>query len=230
MNPTLTVDDLAFEVRRSARRKTLQITVDRGGELILSAPETCDETVMADFVRKKRFWIYTKLAEKERLQKPQAAKEFVNGEGFRYLGRSYRLLLVDEQDVPLKLERGRFCLRRDEVPQGREHFVRWYQEHGRVWLGRRVQQFTPRMGADPVGLEVRELGFRWGSATPNGTLNFHWAVMQLPASLVEYVVVHELAHLKEPHHTPEFWLRVERVLPEYENLKRGLAEYGGDLL
>src|SRR5680860_1651727 len=75
MNPTLTVDDLAFEVRRSARRKTLEITVDRGGELILSAPETCDETVMADFVRKKRFWIYTKLAEKERLQKPQAAKE-----------------------------------------------------------------------------------------------------------------------------------------------------------
>jgi len=227
MNGTLTVDDLSFQVRRSPRRNTLQITVDREGELILSAPETCEEATMAEFVREKKFWIYTKLSEKERLRRPKVKKEFVNGEGFSYLGRSYRLLLVDEQDVPLKLERGRFCLRRDEAPQGREHFLRWYQEHGRVWLSHRVMQFTPRMGVEPAGLEVRDLGFRWGSATPSGTLNFHWAVMQLSAGLVEYVVVHELAHLKEQHHTPEFWLRVERVLPDYERRRTELAHRGG---
>ena len=76
------MDDLQFEVRRSARRKTLQITVDRGGELVITAPEGCDPGLMEEFVREKRFWLYTKLAEKEALHQPVEAKEFVSGEGF----------------------------------------------------------------------------------------------------------------------------------------------------
>jgi len=106
MTERLAVDDLTFEVRRSARRKTLEITVDRGGELIVTAPPGVAHEVMATFVRDKKFWLYTKIAEKKTRQQLVVGKEFVSGEGFPYLGRSYRLLLVDEQDVPLKLERG----------------------------------------------------------------------------------------------------------------------------
>jgi len=104
----LAVDDLTFEVRRSPRRKTLQITLDRGGELIIAAPPETDRALLAEFVREKRFWLYTKIAEKEARRQTLDAKEFVTGEGFPYLGRSYRLLLVEEQDAPLKLEAGRF--------------------------------------------------------------------------------------------------------------------------
>lgn len=227
MSEALTVDDLTFEVRRSARRKTLAITVDRGGELILSAPPGVADDVMADFVREKRFWLYTKLAEKEARQQPVSGKEFVSGEGFPYLGRTYRLLLVDDQDVPLKLEAGRFKLRRELAPDGRAHFVRWYIEHGRPWLRRRVRRWAPRMGVEPTGVEVRDLGFRWGSCGQAGTVNFHWATILLPASVVDYVVVHELAHLVEPNHSPAFWRRVARALPEYEQRKTWLAEHGG---
>ena len=85
--------------------------MDRGGELVVFAPPGVAGEVMATFVRDKKFWLYTKLAEKDARQQPVVGKEFVTGEGFPYLGRSYRLLLVDEQDVPLKLERGRFRLR-----------------------------------------------------------------------------------------------------------------------
>lgn len=229
MNSVLTVDDLAFEVRRSSRRKTLQVTVDRGGELVISAPEWCDETAMADFVREKKFWIYTKLAEKERLRQPRVEKEFANGEGFLYLGRSHRLLIVEdtEQDVPLKLERGRFRLRRADLPKAREHFIRWYQDHGRAWIAKRIDVFAQRMGVAPAGIELRNLGYRWGSVGSGGRLNFHWVLMQLPAHLVEYVVVHELAHLKEKHHTPDFWLRVERVLADCESRRSELRGKGG---
>jgi len=224
---TLTVDDLTFEVRRSARRKTLEITIDRGGELIVSSPPGIADDVLSDFVREKRFWLYTKLAEKEALQQPVATKEFVSGEGFPYLGRSYRLLLVDEQDVPLKLEAGRFKLVRGEAGQGREHFVRWYSAHAAPWLRKRVGQWASRMGVEPAGVEVRDLGFRWGSCGRAGGVNFHWATILLPATVVDYVVVHELAHLVEPNHTPEFWARVGRTLPEYEQRKAWLAEHGG---
>jgi predicted metal-dependent hydrolase len=228
MTHTLTVDDLTFEVRPSARRRALEITIDRGGELIISSPPGVPDDQLTAFVREKRFWLYTKLAEKEALQQPVAGKEFVSGEGFPYLGRSYRLLLVDEQDRPLKLEAGWFRLVRDQADQGREHFIRWYTDHARPWLRKRVGQWASRMGVEPASVEVRDLGFRWGSCGRSGGVNFHWATILLPVSVVDYVVVHELAHLIEPNHTPEFWARVGRALPEYEQRKAWLAEHGGE--
>lgn len=226
MTETLAVDDLSFEVRRSSRRKTVEITVDRGGELVISVPSGVANDVMVDFVREKRFWIFSKLAEKDALRQPVSQKEFVSGEGFSYLGRSYRLLLVNDQEAPLKLETGRFKLKRELAAQGRDQFVRWYTDHARAWLSRRVRTWIPRMGVAPKGIEVRDLGFRWGSCGRSGTVNFHWAAILLPVSVVDYIIVHELAHLVEPNHTPEFWLRVARALPEYEQRKAWLAEHG----
>lgn len=223
----LVVDELAFAVRRSARRKTLEITVDRGGELIIASPPGVADDVLAGFVREKRFWLYTKIAEKELFQQPVGGKEFVAGEGFPYLGRSYRLLLVDGQDAPIKLQDGRFKLRRDLAHEGRTHFVAWYTEHGTAWLRRRVPEWASRMGVEPKGVEVRDLGFRWGSCGQAGGVNFHWATILLPSSIVDYVVVHELAHLLEANHTPGFWQRVARAMPEYEQRKSWLAEHGG---
>jgi len=223
----LTVDDLTFEIRRSPRRRTVEITLDRGGELIIAAPPDAGRELLEVFVREKRFWLYTKMAEKQSRLQPLATKEFVSGEGFPYLGRSYRLLLVEVQDVPLKLEAGRFKLLRSRAPQGRAQFVRWYTEHARAWLQRRVKGWARRMDVAPAAVEVRDLGFRWGSCGKAGSVNFHWATILLPVSLVDYVIVHELAHLIEPNHTPAFWLRVGRALPDYEQRKTRLAAHGG---
>ncbi len=234
MTPTphnqLVVDDLHFEIRRSSRRKTLELIVDRGGELIIAAPDDLAESVMEDFVREKRFWLYTKIAEKEARRHETPDKEFVDGEGFPYLGRSYRLLLVDDQDAPLKLVNGRFRLRRNLADRGREVFVAWYTGHAEAWLPRRVDEWAGRMGVDVAGIEVQDLGFRWGSCSSSGTVNFHWATILLPASIVDYVIVHELAHLIEPHHTPAFWDVVERAMPDYERRKGWLAEHGHGVL
>lgn len=225
----LRVDDLLFTIRRSTRRRTTQITVERSGALILSAPPDVDESQLRAFVLEKRFWIYTKLAEKERLQRQVPRKEFVGGEGFLYLGRSHRLKLVDEQDAPLKLVNGRFALRRDALPAGREHFIRWYSERARAWLSGRVAEYQSRMEVAPAGVKVQDLGYRWGSCGKGDWLYFHWKSILLPARIVEYVVVHEIAHLHEPHHTPAFWLRVERAMPDFAQRKAWLAEHGIDV-
>lgn len=223
------VDDLQFTVRLSARRKTLQITVERTGELILSAPPEVDEAQLLAFVQAKRFWVYTKLAEKDRLQRRVGRKEFVDGEGFLYLGRSHRLKLVEEQDATLKLSNGRFALRRDALPTAREHFVRWYSERARVWLANRVADYQARMEVASAGVKVQDLGYRWGSCGKGDWLYFHWKTILLPARIAEYVVVHEIAHLHEAHHTPAFWLRVERAMPDYAQRKAWLAEHGIDV-
>ena len=166
----LIVGDLQLALRRSARRRTLQITVERDGALILASPPEVDEQTLREFVAEKSFWIYSRLAEKERLQRAIPTREYVDGEGFLYLGRSYRLKLVDEQIVPLKLTAGRFRLLRSELPRAREHFVRWYSEHARDWLAVRVKNHQARMEVTPGGVRVQDLGYRWGSCGKGAVL------------------------------------------------------------
>lgn len=225
----LTVDDLSFELKPSSRRRTLQITVDRSGDLVLSAPPDVEEERLREFILEKRFWIYTKLAEKDRLQKAVPTKSYVDGEGFLYLGRSYRLRLVDEQDVALKLLNGRFLLRRDLVENARHHLVQWYSGRAKLWLWDKVQDYVARMEVRPVGVKVQDMGYRWGSCGKGDWLYFHWKTILLPPRIAEYVAVHELAHLHQPHHTQEFWQRVERALPDFERRKIWLAEHGMDV-
>ena len=223
---TIAVDDLCLELRGSARRRSLQVTVDRDGDLVLFAPTGCERAAIEDFVREKRMWIYRKLAEKELLRQDVPARQYVSGEGFPYLGRNYRLLLVGDQAVPVKLEEGRFKMLRSAAADGRMHMVRWYTEHAEPWLTERVARFAPRTGVQPAGVAIRDLGYRWGSCGRGDRLYFHWRVALLPPRIVEYVVVHELIHLVEQHHTPDFWLRVERAMPDFAARKQWLAERG----
>lgn len=227
----LVCDDLRFELHRSARRRTLEITVDRNGALILSAPPGVDEPRLRDFVRRKRMWVYRQLARRDALVRPIPRKQFVDGEGFLYLGRSYRLRLVPKAraSAPVKLDHGRLVMSRDAAVNGRTHLRRWYVARARPWLSTRVGAYAARMEIEPAGVRVQDLGYRWGSCGKGGWLYFHWKVILLPARIAEYVVVHEMAHLHEPHHTPAFWRRVERALPDYEPRKQWLAEHGIDV-
>ncbi|MDT8880909.1 SprT family zinc-dependent metalloprotease [Halomonas saccharevitans] len=224
----LVVDDLTLEVRESARRKTLEITVDRDGELIIAAPKGTDEQLLHDFVAEKRYWIYQKLAQKAESQRRLPRKEFVNGEGFLYLGRSYRLKRIasDDQEAPLKLVAGRFQLREDALTDARAHFIRWYTDRASDWLTTKVKEHARRLQVEPAGVTVQDLGYRWGSCGKGNRVYFHWKTILLPRHIAEYVVVHELVHLMEPHHTPAFWRLMERSMPDYEQRKGWLARHG----
>jgi predicted metal-dependent hydrolase len=187
--------------------------------------------VLAAWAHSKRGWVYRKLAEKDLLLSARPIKDFVNGEGFDYLGRHHRLLLTDDSDGGVKLERGRLRMPRSvaEAGDGATAMIGWYRTCALGWLPRRSKPWALRMGVRPAGLDVRDLGYRWGSLGGGIRLNIHWATMQLQVTLVDYLLVHELAHILEPHHTPAFWAIVERALPDYEGRKSRLATTGAGL-
>ena len=237
----LVIGDLTLHVVPASERTTIEIVVERDASLTLKAPPTATVARAQEFVAAKRPWIYRKLAEKDALTGPPVAKQFVEGEGFAYLGRSYRLTLVTDADsavasamttdpgATVRLDRGRFHLRASEAADGATAMRRWYTEVGGQWLRRRIDPWAARLGKQSVGVEVRDLGYRWGSARPiDGpqSVNIHWATLQLPPSLIDYVLVHELAHLRETNHTPEFWSIVARLMPAYEIHKTTLASIG----
>ena len=225
---TITFGDLCFELRHSAKRRTIGITVERDGHLILASPPEVPIEALEKVVDDRRFWIYSKLLKKESLNPPTSVKEYVSGEGFYYLGRSYRLMLVDgaKGQQSLRLHQSRFELHREVQTQGREIFISWYRTHLQPVLEQQIAALINRIGESPRSVQVRDLGYRWGSCGHQGDLYFHWRVAMLPRSMIEYVVVHELVHLIEPHHTSVFWDRVQRIVPDFGDRKRWLAENG----
>lgn len=225
----LVVNDLQFELRRSERRRAMEITVNRGGDLILSAPAAVPEARLRDFVQRKRMWVYKQLARREAVGPVPSRKVFVDGEGLLYLGRSYRVRLVPQADAALKLHGGRFVMPKPLAKEGREHLIHWYCERAATWLEARVEEYAARMEVLPAGVRVQDLGYRWGSCGKGDWLYFHWKTILLPPRIAEYVVVHEMAHLHEPHHTVEYWRRVERAMPDFLRRKEWLAQHGAQV-
>lgn len=121
---------------------------------------------------------------------------------------------------------GRFEGASDALPDARETFIRWYSDRGRAWLTEKVKTLAPPMDVHPTEIRVQDLGYRWGSCGKGNRMYFHWKTMLLPRPIAEYVVVHELMHLHEPHHTPAFWSRLERAMPDFERRKTWLAKHG----
>ena len=227
---TLVVGDLVLEVAPPSNRKTIEIVVERDASLTLQAPTNTTVERAKQFVTAKRSWVYRKLADKDALTGPPVTKQFVEGEGFAYLGRNYRLTLTTDPEVTeVRLEAGRFHLPVTQAHQGAALMCRWYTETGGQWLRRRIQPWAARLGKQHVDVEIRDLGYRWGSARLiNGPqrINIHWATLQLPPSLIDYVLVHELAHLRETNHTPDFWKIIARLMPAYDQQKTVLATVG----
>jgi len=224
MNEHFQLAGLVFEVRRSQRRKTLGLTVDRGGELVVHAPDCTGKDELERWTRKKLIWVHRKLALKEELRPRNHRPEYVSGEMFFYLGRGYRLVTVDQQDCPLVFDGRRFTLRRDSRAAAEEEFRKWYIATGAEWIAKRVRLLSRKTATSPSRIEVRDLGFRWGSCGRRDVVFLNWRLLQLPVRLADYVICHELVHLRVPNHSPAFWALLDGVQPDWRERKNELAE------
>lgn len=228
-----TVKDITYELVRSSRR-TADIVIEPDGRVIVRAPEDTSPEQIQDIIESKRLWIYKNLAEWRDLNATRVIREYRNGEGFLYLGRSYRLLLVSNQDEPLLLKGGRFCLRRDlvdhgEMPAVKLAFRDYFVNRGRDKISERVHYYAPKVGVNAGKIDVRELGNRWASCSPRGNLAFHWKCMMAPSRIIDYIIVHELCHYHHLDHSDAFWNEVDKVMPDFYERKQWLRKNGASM-
>ena len=224
---------IPYSVIRS-ERSTADIVVERDGTIVVRAPHTIDDDAVREIVRSKLYWIYKTLAEWKELNRSRVVREYRNGESFLYLGRAYRLSLTNNQDDDLMLKGGRFHLRRellaaDDPTSVRAAFRQYFTERGELRINDRVRYFAPKVGVAPGAVSIRELGHRWGACSSSGALSFHWKCMMAPATIVDYIIVHELSHLHERDHTDAFWNEVDKVLPDYRDRRDWLRRNGAGL-
>ena len=230
-------DRLEYRLRRS-NRKSMRISIERDGKIMVTAPHQAELIDLEKFVSEKRIWIYQKLAKKKALNREKPMREFVNGQGFLYLGKSYRLKLIDDAGIrpgkssktaSLRLWHGYFELAEIEKAKARDHFISWYRKQIKKQLKERIPRYDKRIGVKVKDVRILDLGHRWASCGRNGSINFNWRSVMAPVWVFDYILVHEMVHMIERGHSDRFWSMVSRVIPDYEEYARWLNENGADL-
>jgi hypothetical protein len=204
---------------------TLQIT--REGKVVIRTPLRTPDNEIESFFQTRQVWIARKLhgieMKKEMAGKP---REFMAGENFFYLGDPYPLEIAKSNGgrKALILSHGKFQLASNEASHVKELFVKWYREKAREVFGERVHFWSSRFGLSPTGITITSSWQRYGSCSAKNSLSFSWRLLMAPYPVIDYIIVHELAHIKEKNHSKRFWQYLESLMPGYENQKRWLRE------
>lgn len=222
---------VAYEFRRGKRR-TIGLTVNTEG-LVVSAPRWTPVAEVETMLREKERWVIAKLGEaRTRHERMESARiDWREGVGIPFLGEQVILVLDPRQrhgrggavletgaealpGVPrLTLHVG---LPHSATPeQLRDTTQAWLMRQARRVFTARLDHFAPLLGVQWQKLSLSSAGTRWGSASADGSIRLNWRLVHFSESIIDYVVVHELAHLREMNHGPRFWAHVESVMPDY---------------
>ncbi|RPH84261.1 MAG: M48 family peptidase [Desulfobacteraceae bacterium] len=219
--------DLDYTISRSPRRRKLTITVERDRSVVVHAPEGTQEEKIRQVMESKRRWIYEKIGHPQKYQDlpHPPGKELVSGESALYLGRSYRIELVKTGLSEIRFKQ-RFLIPAAQAGKRKEVLREWYIRQAREKILSRVNHHARELGVTFAGVKIVDNLYRWGSCTMNNNVNFNWRLIKAPMLVVDYVIIHELAHLIEANHTPRFWNIIRAQAPTMEKAKAWLKENG----
>ncbi|MGS0686531.1 M48 family metallopeptidase [Nakamurella sp. GG22] len=215
-----------YEVRYSERR-SLRITVERDGRIVVRAPAGTARKDVDDLVRARQRWIRDKVGHPQKYpaQRHAPGKEMVAGESMLFLGEEYRVEVVESSSVGIEFDH-KFIVPRRLVESAGHEFRKWYIAAARREMVPRAVGRAEQMGVEPGRISIVDLRYRWGSCSRSGAVRFNWRLIKAPMSVVDYVIVHEMAHLLEPSHSERFWSIVRSQIPRADRSRVWLKENG----
>lgn len=216
---------LSYEVRRSAKRKRLSISVERDRRVVVHAPEQISDAKIQQIVEAKKAWIYEKTKHPQKYEdQPHApGKELVNGESVLYLGRYYKIQLADAEAVSFDQC---FIVPRTYTSTKKQALREWFIARAKEKILPLVEQCAKSLGVHYEKAKIVDNRYRWASCTPLNNVNFNWRLIKAPMYVIDYIIVHELAHLLENNHTPRFWNIVRTKANCAEKAKTWLKQNG----
>lgn len=231
----------SFEYRvERKKRKTIGIKITLEGEVIVASPLNVDNEYIKKLVEKKADWIIEKLDSIRESKKDTPSMEFRDGETIPYLGKRHKLRVIGD----VWERAGRLSFHGDEftlyinpkldgekrLEAGRMAMEKWMRkEAGRVFK-ERTKHFGEVLGLYPEKIVIKDQKSVWGSCSSRGNINYNYRLVMAPIEILDYIVVHELCHMKHPNHSKEYWNTVEGILPDYREKRNWLKENGRSLL
>jgi predicted metal-dependent hydrolase len=228
---------IPYTLKTSQRRKTLSISVDQTGVSVISPSEIAIEKIEST-LHKKAQWIIKQLTDFSEMQTNVSERGFLSGEKLPYLGRHYRLKVI-KSEIPIpsfRFYQGHFVAEISKDIPEEEHrnvlyplYIDWVNQKAHGFAHDRLQRFTLKLQRKPQKIVIKEQEQRWGSCTPTGNIFLNWRIFLAPTSIVDYVLAHELVHLKHMNHSKEYWDTLRMLLPDYEQRKEWLRINGSTL-
>jgi len=207
-----------------SKRKTVSLTVLKDGKVIVKAPILMKDEAIFRIVNEKQGWIREKLA--KMIENKTKFEDVIGFKTFLLYGNRYKVVkslvkTIETNDrfeilVPSKYDDSKIM----------KAILLWYKKVAKQVLGDRLAYIEDRIRLKSAALKFSDSKGRWGSCNSFGTIHLNWRVVMLPPKIIDYVIVHELCHLKEMNHSKSFWALVKKFLPEYEVQKKAIKEYG----
>jgi len=219
---------MQIEIEKIIRtnRKTISLQITDNASLIVRAPYNATKEIIENVVVKHLDWIEKKKNNILTRDPKFVKKEFINGEGFLYLGKSYKLKIINNQGKPLIFQDNYFFVSKEYQATARELFIGWYKKKAYEKISERVEWYAKKRGFVYNKINITNANKRWASCSAKGNLNFSWRLIMAPLAVIDYVVVHELVHLEEKNHAKTFWNKVKMLMPDYEKHKEWLKING----
>ncbi len=209
-------------------RKTMEITVHPDCKVIVKAPVHSNIALIEKKIIKRARWILRQLNYFKQFRPKTPDRCYVNGETHLYLGKQYRLKFAEGTENSVKLSRGFFYItcRNEPTPNtARKLLNQWYSEKAQLQFAESMDRCWLKYngsGIEPPKLSIKRMQKRWGSLSDKGTVTLNTDLIRAPKECIDYVVIHELCHLKYNDHSPEFYQFLESVIPGWEKIKHKL--------
>ncbi|MCU0324719.1 MAG: M48 family metallopeptidase [Spirosomaceae bacterium] len=215
---------LSYQVIYS-KRKTLGIFVERDKSIVVRVPEGTPKHTVDEVVNQKKAWIYDKLGHQQKYHRISDSKEFISGEYLMYLGENYQLKVTPKKFDGVVFDND-FIISVHNKPKAKEIFKSWFKSIGIKVISNKVDYYATHLGVKYKSIKLSEMKYRWGSCTVAGVLTFNWRIIKAPVFVIDYIIVHELAHLIHLNHSNDFWNTVAIQQPNFEKAKNWLKENG----
>ncbi len=211
-------------------RKTLAISVYPDLSVVVKAPVGISQEEVKERVTKRAKWILTQKRRFEIFLPDVPPRKYVSGESHRFLGRQYRLRVIKNDTEQIKLTRQFLEVYTPDTSPSyvRELVERWYREQANKIFQERLTGCYTRLSREKIPypkVAIRKMQSSWGSCSPKGTITLNIKLIQVPKEYIDYVVIHELCHLKYLHHEPEFYYLLSRIMPDWKRKKEKLDRF-----
>ena len=229
---TLDGHAISYTIKRSPRAKYVRLEVRPQTGLTIVIPKSYRLTQLPSLLNEKRQWILVKLAKYGHLRLLSAGKEVDSGDTIPYLGRDLHVVRRknDGEADSIRVEGNRLVVSLKST-NARLNLVleEWYRREAEKLIRKRTNELCARLGVTYGRLSIRGAKTRWGSCSQKGNLNFNWKLLMVPELVIDYVIIHELAHLKEMNHTKKFWNLVAQHCPQWRKHRRWLKDHEAEL-
>lgn len=205
---------LAYDITRT-NRKTIALKISPDGDLKVAAPINISDDEIQSVIKKKKFWLYKTINRTKEKASSRLKKEYISGELFWYLGKRYRLDVCNCEHSGLKFQYSKFILNIADRDSAEELFKAFYKQKAKEKINSQVERYAKQMGVQYKEVKFLDMKKRWGSCTNAGNIILNIHLVKAPMYVIDYVIVHELAHLIEFNHSKKFWNIVKTQINDY---------------